>query len=162
MPSLDIASKVNIQALDDAINSARREISNRYDFKGSNSTIDLDKKKFQVSILTENDMRMDQIEKVIIGQFVKKKIAPESLDFGTAHYASGNKIKKDVQVKQGIDKETAKKIVKHIKETRLKLQPTIMEDQIRVAGKKIDDLQAIIAHCKQGDFGIPLQFINFK
>lgn len=162
MPSFDIVSKVDLQTLDNAINSAKREITNRYDFKGSKSEIELDKKSFSLQILTEDEMRMDQIEKVIIGQFVKNKIDHNSLDFGKDRYASGNMLRKDVSIKQGIDKESAKKIVKSIKDTKIKVQAAIMDDQIRVQGKKIDDLQAVIAHCRQGDFEIPLQYINFK
>ncbi|MFT7156669.1 MAG: hypothetical protein ACI8Q1_001684 [Parvicella sp.] len=162
MPSLDIVSKIDGQTLDNAINSAKREIINRYDFKGSSSTIELDKKSNQITILTEDDMRMDQLEKVIIGQFVKNKLDPNGLDWGIDRYASGNMIRKEVRVKQGIEREDAKKIVKSIKETKLKVQASIMEDQVRITGKKIDDLQAVMSHCRQADFGVPLQYINFK
>ena len=162
MPSFDIVSKVDIQTLDNAINSVAREISNRYDFKGSDSTVELDKKTFSLKIMTEDEFRLDQIEKVIIGQFVKNKLDPSSLDDGKEQYASGNRLRKDIVVKQGIDKETAKKIVKSIKETKAKVQAAIQDDQIRVTGKKIDDLQGVIAHCRGADFEIPLQYINFK
>lgn len=162
MPSFDIVSKVDIQTLDNAINSVAREISNRYDFKGSDSTVELDKKTYALKIMTEDEFRLDQIEKVIIGQFVKNKLDPSSLDDGKEQYASGNRLRKDIIVKQGIDKETAKKIVKSIKETKAKVQAAIQDDQIRVTGKKIDDLQEVIAHCRGANFEIPLQFINFK
>ncbi len=162
MASFDIVSKVDVQNLDNAINSAKREIQTRYDFRGSNTTLELDKKLFQLHIVTDNDMRMDQVEKVIIGRLVKAKISPDCMDFGKELYAAGNMVKKDIQIKQGIDKETAKKIVKSIKETKLKVQPSIMDEQIRVNGKKKDDLQAVIAHCKSQDFKVPLQFNNFK
>ncbi len=162
MPSFDIVSKVDIQTLDNAINSVAREISNRYDFKGSDSTVELDKKTYSLKIMTEDEFRLDQIEKVIIGQFVKNKLDPSSLDDGKEQYASGNRLRKDIIVKQGIDKETAKKIVKSIKDTKAKVQAAIQDDQIRVTGKKIDDLQGVIAHCRSADFGIPLQYINFK
>ncbi len=162
MPSLDIVSKVDAQTLDNTINSAKREIGNRYDFKGTNSDVELDKKSFLITITTDNEMSLDQIEKVLIGQFVKNKLDSDYLDFGKERYAAGNMIKKDVKVNQGIDRETAKKIVKSIKEAKFKAQASIMDDQIRVQSKKIDILQDVIAHCRQGDFGIPLQFINFK
>lgn len=162
MPSFDIVSKVDIQTLDNAINSVSREISNRYDFKGSDSTVELDKKTYSLKIMTEDEFRLDQIEKVIIGQFVKNKLDPSSLDDGKEQYASGNRLRKDILVKQGIDKETAKKIVKSIKETKAKVQAAIQDDQIRVTGKKIDDLQGVIAHCRAANFEIPLQYINFK
>ena len=162
MPSFDIVSKVDIQILDNAINSASREISNRYDFKGSDSTIELDKKSFSLKIMTEDEFRLGQIEGILIGQFVKNKLDPKSLDNGKEQYASGNRLRKDIIVKQGIDKETAKKIVKSIKDTKAKVQAAIQDDQIRVTGKKIDDLQGVIAHCRANDFELPLQFINFK
>ncbi len=162
MPSFDIVSKVDIQTLDNAINSVAREISNRYDFKGSDSTVELDKKTYSLKIMTEDEFRLDQIEKVIIGQFVKNKLDPSSLDDGKEQYASGNRLRKDIIVKQGIDKETAKKIVKSIKDTKAKVQAAIQDDQIRVTGKKIDDLQGVIAHCRSANFEIPLQYINFK
>ncbi len=162
MASFDIVSKIDVQTLDNAVNSAKREIETRYDFRGSNSTIDLDKKSMVIHITTEDDMRMDSIEKVIIGRFVKQKLDPSALDFGKEQYAAGKNIKKDILVKQGIDKESAKKIVKTIKDLKLKVQPSIMDDQVRVNGKKIDDLQACIAALRTADVGIPLQFVNMK
>ncbi len=162
MASLDIVSKIDVQTLDNAINSAKRELQNRYDFKGSDSTIELDKKTFQLHLLSETNMKMDQLETMIINSLVKNKIDPSSMDFGKEQYASGNMVKKDILVKQGIDKETAKKIVKSIKETKLKVQAAIMDEQVRVNAKKIDDLQAVMAHCKRESFGVPLQFNNFK
>lgn len=162
MPSFDIVSKVDIQNLDNTINAAKREIQNRYDFKGSKTTIELDKKKMQLTILTENDLKLDQTEKVIIGRMVKNKIDPSCMDSGKEVYASGNMIKKDILIRQGVDRETAKKIVKFIKGTKLKVQPSVMDDQVRVMGKKIDDLQQVIASCRKEDFGIALQYVNFK
>lgn len=162
MPSFDIVSKMDIQTLDNTINDVKREITNRFDFKGSKTNIELDKKTFMVNILTENDLKMDQVEKAIIGRFVKNGLDYRNLDFGKGHYASGNMLRKDIKVKQGIDKETAKKVVKSIKDKGLKVQAAIMDDQVRVTGKKIDDLQAVIAHCKATDFEIGLQFTNMK
>jgi len=162
MPTFDIVSKIDGQTLDNAINSAKREIGNRYDFKGSNSEINLDKKTNRIELHTEDDMKMDQLEKVVIGQFVKNKLDPKSLDWGTDRYASGNMIKKDVSVRQGIDRENAKKLVKKIKDGKFKVQASIMDDQVRVQSKKIDELQSVIAFCRGLDFEIPLQYINFK
>lgn len=162
MASLDIVSKIDSQTLDNAINSAKRELQNRYDFKGSTASIELDKKSFILYLHAETDMKMDQLETMVINALVKNKIDPTSMDFGKEKYAAGKTIKKDILIKQGIDKETAKKIVKSIKGTKLKVQPTVMDEQVRVAAKKIDDLQAVIAHCRKESFGVPLQFINFK
>jgi len=162
MASFDIVSKVDLQTLDNAVNSAKKEIETRYDFRGSNSSVELDKKTLIVHILTEDEMKMDQIESILISKFIKQKLDPACMDFGKDQYAAGKQIKKDVLVKQGIDRETAKKIVKTIKDQKLKVQPAIMDDQVRVTAKKIDDLQATITICRQNDFGTPLQYINMK
>lgn len=162
MPSFDIVSKVDIQKLDNAINTAVKEILNRYDFHGSKTEIELDKKLLRITILTENDMHMDAIRDIIISRSLKQGIEPESFDFGKDHQASGAMLRKEVKVVQGIDKETGKKIVKVIKDSGLKVQASIMDEQVRVTGKKLDDLQAAIAAVKQADIGQPLQFDNFR
>ncbi len=162
MASFDIVSKMDGQTLDDAINTAKKEILNRYDFQSSKSEIELDKKTNTIHILTENDMRMKAIQDSIITRMVKHKLDPMSLDMGEAEYASGNMVRKDIQVRQGVDKETAKKIVKIIKDSGLKVQAAIMDDQIRVTAKKIDDLQAVIAKLRTSDIGLPLQYVNMK
>lgn len=162
MPSFDIVSKVDLQSLDNAINTVRKEIITRWDFRDSKTEIDLDKKAMNIHVVTEDEMKINQIGDIIISRCMKQGISSESLDFGKEQYASGNMVKKDIKIKQGIDKETSKKITKSIKETGLKVQASIMEDQVRVTGKKIDDLQAVMAHCRTGEFGIPLQFDNMK
>jgi cyclic-di-GMP-binding protein len=162
MASFDIVSKIDAQTLDNAINTAKKEILNRYDFRDSKSTIDLDKKTNVIQIVTENEMRVQAITDVIISRMVKQGLDPKALDFGEDEYASGNMIRKDITVRQGIDKEVAKKIVKAIKDLNLKVQPAIMDDQVRVSGKKIDDLQAVIAQLRRTDLGLPLQFTNMK
>jgi uncharacterized protein YajQ (UPF0234 family) len=162
MPSFDIVSKVDLQSLDNAINTVRKEILTRWDFRDSKTEIDLDKKAMNIHVVTEDEMKIKQIGDIIISRCMKQGISGESLDFGKEQYASGNMVKKDIKIKQGIDKETSKKIAKSIKETGLKVQTSIMEDQVRVTGKKIDDLQAVMAHCRAGEFGIPLQFDNMK
>lgn len=107
-------------------------------------------------------MRMDAVEKILIGRFVKQHLDPKALDFGKERYSSGNMLRKDIKIKKGIDKETAKKVVKAIKDSGLKVQASIMDEQVRVQGKKLDDLQAVIAMCRTTDFGLPLQFVNMK
>ncbi len=162
MPSFDIVSQVDMQKLDNAINVVNKEISTRYDFHDSKTEVELDKKEWQIKIVTENDMRMDAIRDIIIGRGMKQGVDPKSFDFGKDHYASGNMIRKEVKIKNGIDKETAKKIVKIVKETGLKVQASIMDDKVRVTGKKIDDLQATIAKVKSANVELPLQFDNFR
>lgn len=162
MPSFDIVSKVDLQTLDNAINSAKKEYANRWDFRDSKSEVELDKKNYTLSVLTENEMRMDAIESILISRFVKQNLDPKALDFGKDRYASGNMLRKDIKIKQGLDKETAKKIIKDIKESKLKVTASIMDDLIRVSGKKLDDLQSVIALCRKGNYEIPLQYINMK
>jgi uncharacterized protein YajQ (UPF0234 family) len=162
MASFDIVNKVDAQLLDNAINVARKEIINRFDFSGSKSEITLDKKAMSIHILTENDMRMDSITDVIRNRMIKQKLDPLCLDFGKEQYASGFMVKKDVKVKEGIDKEVAKKIIRDIKDSKLKVQAQVMDDQVRVTAKKIDDLQSVITLIRQGSYELPLQFVNMK
>ena len=162
MPSFDIVSKVDGQTFDNAMNNAKKEILNRYDFSTSKSTIDHDKKTNVITIVTEDDMKLKAIQDTIISKMIKQNLDAASLDFGKEQYASGNMIRKEITVKEGLDKEIAKKIVAKIKSSGLKVQGSIMEDQVRVQGKNIDDLQAVIALCRKEDFGQPLQFINMR
>ncbi len=163
MPSFDIVSKLDTQSLDNAINNAKKEILNRYDFHDSKSSIELDKKTNSLTIITENDMRLKAIIDSIISRMMKQHLDPNSLDLDKQHFSiSGNMIRKDIAVKEGIDKETAKKIVKKIKDSGLKVQASIMDDQVRVQGKKIDDLQSVIQLCRGENFGQPLQYINMR
>jgi cyclic-di-GMP-binding protein len=162
MPSFDIASKLDAQLLDNAINVAKKDILNRWDFRDSKSSIELNKKELTISISTENDMRLDAILDAIHSRMIKQGLDPRGLDETKAHYASGPLIKKDIKVKQGIEKEAAKKILKDIKDSKLKVTAQIMDDIIRVSAKKIDDLQHVISLCRSGNYEIPLQFINMK
>jgi len=162
MPSFDIVSKIEIQRLDNAINAASKELSTRYDFHNSKTEVKLVKKEMMIHVLTENDMRMKAIEGIIIARMIKQGLEPSCLDFGKELYASGNMVKKDIKVKQGIDKDTARKIVKIIKESGMKVQPSIMDEQVRVTGKKIDDLQKIIDVVKASKLDLPFQYENFR
>jgi uncharacterized protein YajQ (UPF0234 family) len=162
MASFDIVNKVDAQLLDNAINVARKEILNRFDFNGSKSEITYDKKNLSLQILTENEMRMEAITDAIRSRMIKQNLNPLCLDFGKEVAASGMMIRKDIKVKEGIDKEVAKKIVKDIKDSKLKVQASIMDDQVRVTAKKIDDLQAVIALMRRGNYELPLQFVNMK
>lgn len=162
MPSFDITSKVDLQTLDNAINTVKKEIQNRFDFKNSHVVIELDKKEYRVDIESESEMKLNQITDVILSRSMKQGIAPEAFDFSKPHYQSGKVVKKEVPVRNGIKQEDAKKIVKAIKDSGLKVQSQIMDDMVRVTGKKIDDLQEVIALCKKADFGLALQYVNMK
>lgn len=162
MPSFDIVSKVDAQALDNAINVVSKEITNRFDFKGSHVVIDLDKKEFKIKIETDDDMKMRQLLDVLISRAHKQGIAPEAFDFSKESYQSGKVVKKEVQVRNGLRQEDSKKIVKMIKDSGLKVQAAINDDIVRVTGKKIDDLQEVIQASKSWGLGIPLQYENMR
>ncbi len=162
MPSFDIASKLDTQLMDNAINVARKDILNRWDFKDSKSEIDLNKKDLVLMISTETEMRLEAILDAIHSRMIKQGLDPRGLDESKEHYPSGTLIKKEIKVRQGVEKEAAKKIMKAIKDSKLKVTAQIMDEIIRVSGKNINDLQAVIALCRRGDYEIPLQFINMK
>lgn len=162
MPSFDIASSVDIQTLDNAVNTVKKEISNRFDFKNSPVGIELNKKDYIINLEAESDMKLKQVIDVLISRSVKQGIDANAFDFEKDAYPSGKVVKKEVPVQNGLKQETAKKIVKLIKDSGVKVQAQIMDDIVRVTGKKIDDLQRIIALCRAADLKVPLQFINMK
>jgi uncharacterized protein YajQ (UPF0234 family) len=162
MPSLDILSKVDLQMLDNAINVVKREIDTRYDLRGTNTTIELDRKALTIRLSTDDHMKLDAVLDVLLERSGKQKVDVRSYDLSEEPVPSGKSLYRIIKVKQGIERETAKKIVKSIKESGLKVQPQIMDDMIRVSGKKIDDLQAVMALCREQDFELPLQFDNMK
>lgn len=162
MPSFDILSKVDAQALDNAVNVVKKEITNRFDFKGAHVVIDLNKKEFKLNVETDDDMKMRQLLDVLISRSHKQGIAPEAFDMSKDSYPSGKVVKKEISVRNGIKQEDAKKIVKLIKDSGLKVQAQIMDDVVRVTGKKIDDLQDVIQLCKGASLGIPLQYDNMR
>ncbi len=162
MPSFDFSSKVDLQTLDNAINTVIKEITNRYDFKGSHVVIDLNKKEFKVSLEADSEMKLDQIVDVMLSRSMKQGLAAEIYDLSKEPYQSGKVVKREVPVKNGIKQEDAKKIVKLIKDSGMKVQAAIMDDIIRITGKKIDDLQAVIQASKGWNLGIALQVVNMK
>lgn len=162
MPSFDIASKVDLQTLDNAVNTVKKEIANRFDFRDSPVEIDLNKKDFILNISVESDMKMKQVIDVLISRSMKQGIDASAFNFDKDAYPSGKVVKKEIPVKNGLKQDDAKKIVKLIKDSGLKVQAQIMDDIVRVTGKKIDDLQDVIAACKTANLGMPLQFINMK
>jgi len=162
MPSFDIASSVDIQTLDNAVNIVKKEITNRFDFKGNHVVIDLNKKDYMLKLESDSEMKIQQIVDVLISRAMKQGIEASSFDFSKEAFPSGKIFKKDVSVKNGLKQEDAKKVVKLIKESGLKVQAAIMDDIVRVTGKKIDDLQDVIAACRAGNLDLPLQYINMK
>ena len=162
MPSFDIVSKVDIQTLDNAVNVTKKEITNRFDFKDATVEIDLNKKDFKIDITTDDDMKMRQLTDVLLSRAMKQGIDPNAFDFSKDAHQSGKVVKKEVPVRNGLKQEDAKKVVKLIKDSGLKVQAQIMDDLVRVTGKKIDDLQEVIQLCKSSGLEIPLQYINMR
>lgn len=162
MPSFDICSKVDAQTLDNAVNVVKKEVQNRFDFRDSHVHIELNKKDFVINLEAESDMKLQQIVDVLLNKSIKQGIDGNAFDLEKESYPSGKVVKKEVSVKNGLKQDDAKKIVKAIKDSGLKVQPAIMDTIIRVTAKKIDDLQEVIALCRTGNFGLPLQYENMK
>lgn len=162
MASFDILSKVDLQALDNAINTTKRELESRYDLRGTSSNVELDKKALTIKLSTEDHLKLDAILNILLERSSKQQVDVKSYDLSAEPTPSGKLLYRTVKIKQGIDRETAKKIVKFIKDTGLKVQAQIMDDMVRVSGKKIDDLQSVISKLGGGDFGLPLQYENMK
>lgn len=160
MPSFDIASKVDMQEVDNAVNQVRKEISQRYDFKGTSNEVELS--DGTITILAADDYKLKAVTDILISKLVQRKVSPKCLDYGKKENASHNAMRQKIGIVQGISKEKGKELVKEIKNSKLKVQAQIMDDQVRVSGKKIDDLQAVIQTLKDKDFGIDLQFTNMR
>ncbi len=162
MPSFDIVSKVDIQTLDNAVNITRKELENRFDFKGSHLSVNLDKKESKISLETDSDMQMRQLTDVLISRSMKQGIDAMAFDFSKEGFTTGKIFKKEVPVRNGLKQEDAKKVVKVIKDSGLKVQVQIMDDLVRVTAKKIDDLQEVIQLCKTAGLEFPMQYINMR
>jgi len=162
MPSFDIVSKVEPQTLDNAVNITKKEITNRFDFKDSPVEIELNKKDMKINLEAESDMKLKQIIDVLISRSIKQGLDPLVYDFTKQSYPSGKTVKQEVAVRNGLKQEDAKKIVKLIKDAGLKVQAQIMDDLVRVTGKKIDDLQDVIQLCRASNVGVPMQYLNMR
>ena len=160
MASFDVVSKVDLQEIDNALNQAMKEVNQRYDFKGTNTKISVNDDAFLIE--STSDFKVKASWDVLLGKLVKRKVPVGAMDPGKIEPAAGARVRQRIAIKTGIDKETAKKIVKQIKGEKLKVQAAIQQDAVRVSGKKRDDLQKVIAFLKERDFGQPLQYENFR
>lgn len=158
--SFDIVSDVDMQEVDNAVNQTAKEISQRFDFRGSKSSITLETE--EIKIIGDDDYKLHSVIDILQTKIVKRGISLKALDYGKVEPASHGTVRQSIKIKKGIDKETAKLVVAAIKEGKLKVQPQIMDDQVRVSGKNKDDLQNTIAKLKQTDFKVDLQFVNFR
>ena len=159
MPSFDIASKPDMTSINNAIDGVTREISTRYDFKGSKSKLEIIEE--MIIVVADDDLKRKQVEELINVHFTRKKVSASFLNYGKAEVASGNTIRQQIEIKNGISREDSQKIIKHIKATKSKVQIRIQGEELRVSGKKKDDLQSSIAIIKEKFSNLPLQFVNF-
>ena len=162
MPSFDIVSSFDMQEIDNAINMVVRDIANRYDFRGSNTSVTLDKGDKSITILADNSMQLAAVVDMIKSRAIGRGVSLKVFKFHDEETAAGSSLRQKVSMREGIDKDRAKKINKMIKDKKLKVQSQIQGEQLRVTGKKIDDLQSVISMLKTSDLDIELQFINMK
>jgi uncharacterized protein YajQ (UPF0234 family) len=162
MPSFDVVSKVDMQEVDNSVNTVKREIENRYDFKMVKWSVELDKKEGTITLVADSEYCLQQIQSSLKAVFVKRKLDPLSLDFQREEKAGGSTLRQVVKIKEGIDQENAKQLTKFFKQSKLKVQASIQGDEVRISGKSRDDLQTAMQQIKGLDLKIPLQFINFR
>ena len=160
MPSFDIVSRVDFQEIDNAIANALREITNRYDFKGSNTTLERSEKV--ITIVTDDDLKLSQVNDILISHFVRRKLDPLALGKKDKEKAGGNRIRQTISLVEGIEQDIAKKITSEIKSSKMKVQAKINGNELRIDGKKRDDLQSAMQLIEDLQVGIPVQFINFR
>ncbi len=160
MPSFDVVSKVDLMELDNALHTAQKEIGQRYDFRGTNSAIE--RTPEGITIRTSDEQHAAATLTVLRERMSKRGVSQRCLDAGDVEVAGGQTVRQLVKIKQGIEAETAKKIVKSIKDAKVKVQAQIQGDELRVTGKNRDDLQSAIQLIRGNDFGIDLQFVNFR
>lgn len=160
MPSFDIVSEIDMQEVDNAINQAKKELGNRYDLRGGNCEVERDKDV--ITLRADDEMKINAVRDIVQSKLHKRGVDISAVKFEKPEPIGGRMLKQVGQIIQGIDKEKAKEIVKSIKDAKTKVQAQMMDEQVRVTSKSIDELQATIAHCKQAKFGVPLQFTNMR
>lgn len=161
--SFDIVSEINLQEMDNAVTQAIKEVTTRYDFKGTAASIsELNRKDKDLTLTADAEQQLDVVKKVLVEKMIKRGVDPKCLDPQKVEHATHNTVRQKVKLKSGIDKDTAKGIQKAIKELKLKVNASIQGEALRVTGAKRDDLQAVIAHLKANPQGVPLQFTNYR
>ncbi len=160
MPSFDVVSSPDIQEIDNAINNTKREVDNRFDFKNTNSFIE--RSDFSITIETTDNTKLSQFNDILKNNIVRRKIDPKFIHVKSTETASGNRVRQFIDILNGISKEDAKKITNLVKTSKAKVQASINGDEVRITGKKRDDLQSMIELLKTSDIKIPLQFQNFR
>ena len=162
MPSFDTKLDPNLDSVGNAVDTTGKEIGTRFDFKGTSAAVEFNKKDKQVIIFGDSDFQIDQVRDVLYNKLTKQKVDIRFMDVGKVEKIGGDKVKQVIKIKAGIEAELAKKITKLIKDSKLKVQAAIQDEQVRVSGKKIDDLQDVMALLRESQFELPLQFVNMK
>ena len=162
MPSFDIVSEVDMQEVDNAVNQAAKEIGTRFDFRGGKSNVEWSREEKLIKIIADDDMKLRSIHQILEQKLVKRNVDLRALDYAPEQEMSGNLLKQSVSLKIGLDKEAAKKVTKAIKNSKIKVQAQIQDEQVRVTSKKIDDLQGVMQMHRGEDVGAPLQFVNMR
>ena len=160
--SFDVVSEVNLQEVDNAVNQARKEIGQRYDFKGSRSSIELASKDKTLTVISDDDFRLKSVIDILQTKLIKRGVPVKALDYGSVEPAANSTVRQIIRLRVGIDKDNARLLVKMIKDTKLKVQAQIMDDQVRVSGKNKDDLQSIIKLLREADLKFAMQFTNYR
>ncbi len=160
--SFDVVSEIDMQEVDNAINQANKEIFQRYDFKGTKTQIDFNRKENNITVLSDDDFRLKAVIDILQNKFIKRGIALKAMKFGEIEQAGGGMARMKITLNVGIDKENAKLLVKMIKDTKIRVQAQIMDDQVRVTGKDRDDLQQVIAMLKAAELEFAIQFTNYR
>ena len=160
--SFDVVSKVDLQEVANAVQQASKEIVTRFDFRGSASKIELKEKELEVVLVSDDEHKIKSVIDILETKLVRRGVAVKALDYGKVEAAAGGTVRQVARIQQGIPSEKAKEIVKAIKDRKLKVQASIQADQVRVSGRSKDDLQNAMAIVREGDFGLPLQFTNYR
>ena len=160
--SFDIVSEVDLQEVDNALNQAMKEIGQRYDFKDSKSSIELNQKEKTVTLISDDDFKLKSVIDIVQSKLIKRGVPLKALRYGKAEPAANSAMRQVITLQVGIDKEDAKLVVKMIKDTKLKVQAQIMDDQIRVSAKDKDDLQSVIKMLRESDLSFAMQFVNYR
>ena len=160
--SMDIVSEIDLNEVKNAVNQSMQEIRQRFDFKNSKSEITLDEKENAITIISDDEYKLKSVIDILQGKLIKRKIPVKGLSYGSVEPATGGTVRQVVSIQQGIPQDKGKEIVKFIKGLGLKVQAQIMDDQLRVSGKKKDDLQTVMGELKEKDFGIAMSFTNYR
>jgi uncharacterized protein YajQ (UPF0234 family) len=160
--SFDVVSKLDLQEVENAVHQSMKEIQTRFDFKGSVSKVEWDKKESKLTLFSDDEFKLKSVVDIVQGKLTRRGISLKALDFQKIEAAERSTVRQAVKVKQGIESEKAKEIVRAVKDSKIKVQASIQGDQLRVTGKSRDDLQAVIELLRGRDFGVPLQFTNYR